>query len=363
MPKILFVATVPEHFRYFHLPCFRMLREHGYEVHIACADAQPLPDTDKQFAIPIGRSPLDPQNLRGIRALRKIIDGEQYDLIHAHTPMGGFVARCAAGKARRHGTRVLYTAHGFHFYKGAALTGWLVLFPVEWLMSFRTDTLLTINEEDYARAKARLHAKETVYIHGVGCDTARFVHDNGARDAMRAAWQIAPSDPVLVYVAEMNANKHQDLLIRAVKSLQRDWPTVQLILVGADHYDGTYKRLAEQLHAPVRFLGERRDVPDILSACDIYAASSLREGLPVNIMEAMAEGLPVVALRNRGHCALVRDGETGYIVDSQPQMEEKLRALLEDRALCRSFGENGRVRVADYDVHCVLRELQNVYFR
>ena len=364
MPKILFVATVPEHFRYFHLPCFKMLQEHGYEVHTVCGKAEAFPYTDKQFVIPIGRSPFDPHNVKGLRQLQKIIREGQYDIIHAHTPTGGALARIAAVHARKSGTRVLYTAHGFHFYKGASLLNWFVLFPVEWILSFLTDTILTINTEDYGLAQKRLHAKRTVYIHGVGCDTAQYRRaDEEERAATRAEWGVGPDDPLLVYVAELNENKHQDLLIRAVTALQSDYPRLRLLLVGPDHIGGVYMRLTLQQHAPVIFTGERHDIPRILACCDMYAASSLREGLPVNIMEAMAAGLPVVAMRNRGHCALVQDGETGFLVDTQSQMEEKLCLLLDDAALRQTLGENAKAHVADFDVRRVLKELEAVYFQ
>ena len=363
MPKILFVATVPEHFRYFHLPCFRMLQEHGYEVHTVCGREEDFPFTDKRFVIRIGRSPFDPRNLKGLRQLKKILREEQYDVIHAHTPMGGVLARTAAGGARRHGVRVLYTAHGFHFYKGAPLLNWLVLFPIEWVLSFFTDTLLTINREDHAFAEKHLHAKHTAYIHGVGCDTSRYYRaDADERAATRSEWDLAPDDPLLVYVAELNENKHQDMLIRAVTALQAEFPRLRLLLVGPDHIGGVYMRLTLQQHAPVIFTGERQDVARILASCDVYAASSLREGLPVNVMEAMASGLPVVAMRNRGHAALVRDGETGYLIDSQAQMEDKLRQLLRDASLREAFGNAARERVAPFDVQQVLQELEAIYF-
>ena len=340
-----------------------MLKDHGFEVHTACGKEEAFPHTDKRFVIPIGRSPFDPRNIKGLHQLRKIIREGGYDIIHAHTPTGGVLARVAALGARRKGTRVLYTAHGFHFYKGASLFSWLILFPVEWCLSFVTDTLLTINREDYALTQKHLHAKRTEYIHGVGCDTTRYYRaDDAERAATRSEWDIAPDDPLLAYVAELNENKHQDMLIRTVTALQNEYPRLRLLLVGPDHIGGVYMRLTLQQHAPVIFTGERRDIPHILASCDIYAASSLREGLPVNIMEAMAAGLPVVAMRNRGHAALVQDGRTGYLVDTQSQMEERLRALLENAALRRQFGDAAKAHIADYDVQRVLKELEAIYF-
>ena len=361
--KILFVATVPIHFRYFHLPCFRMLQAHGYEVHTVCCEAESFPYTDKQFVVPMGRNPFDPKNLAALRRLRGIIREGGYDIVHGHTPVGGLLTRLAAQGARKKGTRVFYTAHGFHFYKGASWFNWLVFLPIEWALSFLTDTLITINREDYDRACRLLHARHAAYIHGVGCETDKYFRLSGAeRNEMRAQLGLSPDDRVLVYVAEQNANKNQSLLIRAAKALSAQFPRLRLLIVGPDNFGGAYERLAKELDAPVRFLGERDDIAQILSVCDVYTASSLREGLPRNVMEAMAAGLPVIAVENRGHRALVREGETGYLVRDEQEMCDKIRVLLTDEALYRRLGEGARERVQKFSVQRVLSELSALYF-
>lgn len=363
MKKILFVATVPIHFRYFHLPCFQMLQAHGYEVHTVCCEAEEFPYSDKQFVVPMGRNPFDPQNRAALRQLRAIIREGGYDIVHGHTPVGGLLTRLAARPARRKGTRVFYTAHGFHFYKGASVLNWLIFFPIEWFLSFFTDTLITINREDYDRARRLLHAKHTAYVHGVGCETEKYYALSGTeRDEARRQYGLSPDDQVLVYVAEQNANKNQSLLIRAAKTLSAEFPRLRLLLVGPDNIGGVYERLAEELDAPVRFLGERDDIPQILSVCDLYTASSLREGLPRNVMEAMASGLPVIAVENRGHRALVREGETGYLVHDEKEMCDKIRLLLTDDELRRSLSAGALERVQKFSTPRVLTELSALYF-
>ena len=361
--KILFVATVPVHFRFFHRPCFKMLQEHGFEVHTVCRAAETFPYSDKQFVVPMGRSPLSPKNRKALRQIRQIVREGDYDIVHGHTPVGGALARLAARGARKNGTRVFYTAHGFHFYKGASLLNWLLFFPIEWALSFCTDTLITINREDFERAKRRLHAKKTAYVHGVGCQTEKYFRAEGEqRTKTRASLGLAPDDRVLVYVAEQNENKNQGMLVRAAKTLSDAFPTLRLLIVGPDNAGGAYERLARELDAPVQFLGLREDIPDILSVCDVYTASSLREGLPVNVMEAMAAGLPVVAMENRGHCALLRDGETGFLVRDEAQMCEKVRALLTDDALYGACSAAALERVQMFSSQRVLEELSHLYF-
>ena len=362
MPKILFVATVPEHFRYFHLPCFQMLEEMGYTVHTVCGEAEAFPHTARQFVVPMGRSPLDPRNLKAYFRLRKILREGHYDAVHCHTPVGGVLTRCAAIGLRRRGLRVLYTAHGFHFYTGAPLVGWLLFYPIEWLLSFFTDTLIAINREDYDRAVRRLHARQTMYVHGVGCDTSRFYRLEGeARDARRVSFGASPDDQILVYVAEQNENKNQGMLLTAAQSLADRFPRLRLWIVGPDHIGGRFEKIASKLDVPVRFFGERHDIPEILSVCDVYTASSLREGLPVNVMEAMAAGLPVVAKANRGHRVLVREGETGFLVENVLEMADRIERLLTDDALASRMRDEAQERVHRYDLQNVLSELRAIY--
>ncbi len=293
LKKILFVATVPEHFRYFHIPCFRMLKESGCEVHTVCGSDEKFPFTEKNFNIPIGRSPADPSNIKAVSELKKIIESENYDAVHCHTPMGGTVARIASRKSRKKGVRVIYTAHGFHFYKGAPLLNWLIFFTTEYLMSFMTDDLITINTEDFERGKRLLRAKRTSYVHGVGCDTSRFgKSENRSED--RRSLGLSENEKIVAYVAEQNENKNQQLLIRAVSLLSKEIPDIRLLIVGPDNMQGKYEELAKELSAPVSFLGRRDDVPEILSVCDVYAASSLREGLPVTSWRQWLHRFPLL---------------------------------------------------------------------
>ena len=153
MKKVLFAATVDSHIKQFHLPYLKWFKEHGYEVHVATNGKEVIPYCDVKHQISFERSPLKFNNIKAIGQLKKIIEKEQFEIIHCHTPMGSVVTRLAALKARKNGTRVIYTAHGFHFFKGAPIQNWLIYYPIEKLMARYTDCLITINEEDYEFAK------------------------------------------------------------------------------------------------------------------------------------------------------------------------------------------------------------------
>ena len=204
--KVLFVATVLRmHVLVFHLPYMRWFQEQGYEVHLCCANDTPdphpqVPYCDRWVELPFSRSPFSADNREVFRRLKQLIDAEDYALIHCNTPVGGLLGRLAARAARKRGTRVVYTAHGFHFFTGAPLKNWLLYYPAERLLSRWTDLLITINGEDYARAK-RFAAGRVALVSGVGVDLARF-RGPVDRAAVRAGLSIGPEDAVLITVGE-----------------------------------------------------------------------------------------------------------------------------------------------------------------
>lgn len=368
MKKILYVATVAEHFYYFHLPCFKMFKEKGWQVDVACHGERELPFCDNKFEIPIRRSPFDTDNFKAYGELRRIIKNGDYDIIHCHTPMGGILARLAAQSERKKGTKVIYTAHGFHFYKGAPKLNWMVYYPIELVMSMMTDCLITINNEDCEFAKKHLKAKRTVKVNGVGYNSDLYYKiSNGEKQSLRMKKGFPENEIILIYVAEMNANKNQGMLLRVMQRLKKDIPNIRLLIVGADNYDGRYIKLAETLGVSdcTDFLGHRNDACDLVHLSDIAVGSSVREGLPVNVMEAMACGLPLVLSDNRGHRELCRDGCNGYIVapNDDSAMAEKIKNIIYDKDLYNRLSENGIIFAGRFSKERVLNEMETVYDR
>ncbi len=271
-----------------------------------------------------------------------------------------------AKKARKNGTKVIYTAHGFHFFKGASISGWCIFYPIEYILARFTDCLITINSEDFSIAKSKFKCKKIELVHGVGCDNEKFCKASSEeKQIIRNNLGYSPDEKILIYVAELNKNKNQSLLIRVVKRLKENGKCVRLLLVGPDNSGGAYQKLAESLGIgdSIDFLGSRNDVDILLKACDIAVASSLREGLPVNIMEAMASGLPVVAADNRGHRELVKDTVTGFLTKPNDfsEMADRISALLDDKMLYDSMSENAVKAVIPFSKRRVLGELEEIY--
>jgi glycosyltransferase EpsD len=367
--RILFCATVDFHFRAFHLPYLKWFKEQGWEVHIASSGKLDLPYVDKKYDIPIQRSPIHKTNLSAYKQLKEIINKNQYKIIHCHTPMGGVLTRLAARGARKKGAKVIYTAHGFHFCKGAPLANWLLYYPIEKVLSKYTDTLITINQEDYQLAKKRrFKAGSIEHVHGVGVNTEKFQPVNASeKSQLRKQYGYKDDEFLMFYAAEFNKNKNQQLLIRSLELMKDQVPNAKLLLAGEGPLIRECQELSDQLGVEmmIDFLGYRKDIDSLLKMCDCAVGSSIREGLPVNIMEAMACGLPVVASVNRGHSELIDEGSNGYLIaaDNLEIISSRLIKLSQDRQLCQQMGTASQEKIKNYSYSKVLSELIVIYSR
>lgn len=366
--KILYCATVDYHFKAFHLPYMKWFKELGWEVDVAAAGEIDLPYTDRKYNIPIKRSPYDKSNIDAYRILKEIIDKNDYNIIHCHTPLGGVLTRLAARQARRKGTKVMYTAHGFHFCKGAPLLNWFVYYPIERYLSRYTDSLITINDEDFNLAiKHRFKAKNIEHVFGVGIDTEKFKPiDQQKKITLKQSFGYKSDDFLLFNAGEFNKNKNQQFLIHAIKRLENKHVNIKLLLAGEGETLEKCRKLATRLGVShmVDFLGFRNNIEDILPACDLAVASSFREGLPVNIMEAMSCGLPIIAVENRGHRDLVSHYKNGLIIKNWnvDKFAEQVRLLAYKNEFRTQLGENGRKMIVEkFSTKKVLMELSRIY--
>lgn len=318
--KVLFTSHVAN-FQKFNRPFMCWFRKQGWEVHYASMGEEEILDCDKSFVVSFTRSPFKLDNIKAYHQLKEIIDRENYDIIHTHTPMGSVVTRLAARDARKRGTRVIYTAHGFHFFTGAPLANWLIYYPVEKWMARHTDTLITINNEDYERAKRKFKT-DVQYVPGVGIDPKKFdiKMTKAEKTKLRRSLGLKESDFVMIYVAELSKRKNQLWLVRTLANFIKLHPDAHLLLSGKDSLNGKLHKVVDVLglRNNVHLLGYRQDIPQLMKLSDLAVSSSKQEGLPVNIMEAMYLGLPVVATDCRGNRDLVagvipQDDSDGFV--------------------------------------------------
>lgn len=369
MKKVLFCTTVLRTVQVFLIPYINYFKDSGYEVHVAGnKDIEGLEHSvDMLYNIPFQRTPFAKENITASRALKRIIEENNYDLVHFHTPVASFFGRWIAKSARKRGLKVLYTAHGFHFYKGAPFLNWVLYFTGEWLLAHFTDCLIVINSEDYNNAKRFLKAKRIEKVRGVGVELERFsrVYSDEEKADLRIAYGCSTDEFILTYAAELNRNKNQGILIQVVAQLRKAIPNIRLLLVGSDSLDGFYKSMAKELGVAdrVNFLGWRNEMPELLAITDVAVASSIREGLPVNIVEAMAAGKPIVASNNRGHRELIVTNKNGYIVctDNPAKMVEYLLRLYHKPQLRTEFGVANKEYIQPFALKNVITEMATIY--
>lgn len=366
MKKVLFTATTDSFVNQFLGPYLNYFKKEGYEVHVATSGNEVFKNCDKKHIIPFERNPFKNNNLKSIKKLKKIINKENYEIIHAHTPMGGVVTRMAAKDARKRGTKVIYTAHGFHFFKGAPAHYWLFFYPVEKYMSKYTDDLITINKEDYQIAKRKFKKTRVHYVAGVGIDKKKFDFKmtNKEKTILRSSLGLDDSDFILIFPAELNKNKNQILLINVMEAMVKKHNNIHLLLPGIDSYKGQYQNIVEEknLIKNIHFLGYRKDIPKLLKISNLAVSSSKREGLPVNLLEAMYVGLPMVVTDCRGNRDLVENGKTGYIVDKTDThiFQEKILKIYND-VIDKKFSKISSEITKKYLLESIMKDMVKIY--
>ena len=364
--KVLFTSHTAN-FQKFNRPFMRMLKQQGYIIHYASAGEEKVSDTDRHFNVPFERNPLKLGNIKAYFKLKKIINDEKYDFIHTHTPMGSVITRLAAIRSRKHGTRVIYTAHGFHFFKGAPIANWLVYYPIEKFMARFTDTLITINKEDYERA-TKSFKTDVRYVPGVGIDEARFsiMMSKDTRRKLRESLNLEESAFIMIYVAELSERKNQLWLIQSLAGYIKSNPDVQLLLVGNDNLASKCQKLVEklQLDSQIHFLGYRSDIPELMKMSDLAISSSKQEGLPVNVMEAMQLGLPVIVTDCRGNRDLIVDELNGYVValNDEENLVSKILQLKNNKALITRISANNKKESHSFSLPKIEAVMQGIYY-
>ena len=364
--RILYVTTVGTTMSFFK-DFIRQLASEGHTVDIATNEADyPVSSVYHELGcrvhhIDTSRSPFSFGNIKAVKQLKKIVFGGGYDLVHCHTPIAAACTRIACRGLRKRGVRVLYTAHGFHFYKGAPKKNWLIFYPVEKLCARMTDVIITINREDFAFAKRKLKAKRVEYIPGVGIDPDRFLPTEKSI-LKRSEIGVPEGAKMLLSVGELNKNKNHEKVLRAIAELKTE--NVHYAIAGKGALADELKRLAAELGIAerVHILGYREDVAELYGAADLFVHPSYREGLPVAVIEAMAAGVPVVASKIRGNVDLITE-EGGKLVCpcNVRGFAEAIDTVLSDKEMSEKMGAHNREAAKRYSTEAVSELLRKLY--
>lgn len=310
------VTTISDTANRFLGPHLQALRRQGHTIHLACRVVEPiksqiLASVGAVHDLPLSRSPLSLHNLHACTKLLQICRSERYDIIHVHTPVAAVVGRIAAAFSKI--PYVIYTAHGFHFYRGAPLQAWLLWFPIEWILSIKTDLLQTMNQEDFENAERFFRHPVHQKIPGIGFQPANDI--SLITSDLRDELDLEASDQVILSVGEINENKGHNLIVRALSLLPKSY---HYVLAGQGPNLDSLRTMSASLHLKdrVHFLGHRTDVLNLMTQAQTLVHPSIREGLPVTVMEALSQGLPVVGSDIRGLRDLVGP-ESGILVDTR----------------------------------------------
>lgn len=384
MKKALLVTTVSGFIPQFEMNNVRILQQMGYEVHYASNYHMPSYGKDNRrldgtgivrHQIDFVRSPYSLKNRDVYMQLRRLMEQEGFQLVHCHTPMGGVMARLAAHAS---GTGpVIYTAHGFHFFKGAPLVNWLFYYPMEKWLSWYTDQLICINQEDYERVK-KFHARDVDYVPGVGIDIEKM--DCAATtdvDVKKEELGLPLDRKLILSAGELIKRKNHESVIRAVAKMADR--SVLYVICGHGELDEYLKRLVKELGVEdlVKFLDYRPDILEIYRIADLFIFPSYQEGLPMALLEAMASGLPVVCSDIRGSRDLMMDKRsdkhTGWSLCSGGAMVERaddvnayagaIVRLLSEPARMEAGGRRNREEAELFSLERVESQMRQIYAR
>ena len=370
---MLLVTTVSGFVPQFEMNNVALLQSFGYEVHYATNYTTPeyTGNNDRlngtgiiRHQIDFSRNPFSTQNIRAYHQLKKLITSETFELIHCHTPVGGVISRLVARKQLN--TKVIYTAHGFHFYKGAPLKYWMLFYPVEKWLARYTDLLVTINSEDYKRA-SRFHYKDrgkAVIIPGIGIDTNVTNNMSNNRQEMLDKLGISKDTIILTSVGELSKRKNHKVIFYVIQKLKRKF-NITYLLCGAGTLETELKELAAslQIEENVRFLGFCNQIDEILRITDVFVFPSLQEGLSVAVMEAMRAGLPIVCSNIRGNNDLIEEGKGGHLVVPRDVdgFVKQIQDLILHSEKCDRMGRYNKDKIKDYDKAIVISKMRHIY--
>ncbi len=373
--KVLMLASVASMIDQFNIPNIRQLQRMGYEVHVACnfkegntCDGKRLSELQRilQDMRVVWYQWDCPRNINSVRkcvkAYRQLLTLtglHHYEWLHCQSPVGGALARLAA---HRRNIRIVYTAHGFHFYHGAPWKNWMLYYPAEVFLAHWTDVLITVNKEDYVFAKKRLRAGKIVYVPGVGIDTEKFsdVGMKGSRREFCRRYRIPDDALVLLSVGELNQGKNHRMVVKALQALRRT--NVYYLICGQGALKKELRAYANHLGIGQYLCmpGYQQHMSWIYQNADIFVFPSVREGMPVALMEAMAAGLPCLASDIRGNRELLCRQEL-FSLKHPEQLAAALKQMLDDGHLRQICERYNRKKIRGYHTEAVQKRMRKIY--
>lgn len=371
--KVLITASVQSHIAQFHNQLIDLLIKSGAEVYAAARDNLFEKDgieihsgVKEIFNIEFDRSPLSFKNIKAYKKIKNLINNTNFDIVHCNTPVVGILTRLASRRKFKKGKmKVFYTAHGFHFYKGAPILNWILYYSIEKILSRYTSKLITISDEDYNTALSKRFNCEIYRINGVGVDDEKFtIPEVSEIKSIREKNNFDIDDYIITCIGELNKNKNQIVLIETMRILIKDIGNIKVLLIGNGPLKSTYKDKIHEynLENNVILTGYRSDIQELIKISDLGLSLSKREGLGLNVIETLLAGKPFIGSKNRGHieilsnvdgCIVLENNTVSDLINSikkvhSMQYEEKLSKYL-------------RRSVEKYTLNYVKQQLKEIY--
>jgi len=346
LKKVLFVANSDRHIKLCHLPYMKLFKDNGYIVHVATNSLEEIPYCDKKIDLKLKRNPYSLFNVIALINIRKLVKKENYDLISCHTPVGGFLGRAAVvGRKKRVNTKVIYMAHGFHFFKKSGIISWLLYYPLEKFLSRFSDAVITMNEEDYNIAKSKFHS-DVYKIHGIGLNEERLeLKEKNIRKKLNIK-----NKYVVTYIAEISKRKRQLEFLKKLNKHKIDRDIV-FLFIGDSNIKNVEKIISK--YKNVKYIGFKGNIADYINMSDLIISPSSQEGLPQNILEAKYFNKVIIGTNIRGTNDLLGDG-SGILVDNLDEMIDKIVEVKHSNV--KPIKSN----ISDYKLHNVMIEIKEI---
>ena len=365
--KIAFIATVYKNLADFSMPHMKLLQSLGFEIHVYACEPRRKQDLVDMGVIchdlQMKRKPFHWHNISAIRKLSASLKEERFEMIHCHTPMGGVVGRVSGRLAQI--PRIIYTAHGFHFFKGSSRMSWLIYYTVEKMLAKWTDYLILVNEEDYIISKTFDVRKAVTWI-PEHTSIERFSIDINTDD-YRKKLDLSSSDFVFICVAELITRKNHIQIIESLSRIVKDgnYPSIKCLFVGEGELLHSLQQKVNdmKLKNVINFLGFRKDIPELLKISDVGILVSYQEGLPVFGLESIASGLPFITTDIRGSQDLVLDYENGIKVKPN-DIEATVKAMIyiiDNPTVLREMGLKSKNMALQYDELINIKKTKKIY--
>jgi glycosyltransferase involved in cell wall biosynthesis len=368
--KLLFVSNISNNVGSFVVASIAAAKKCGFEFYYAAnwdgATKEQIAEDEKKYGIKIvhidlDRSPYSTKNIKAYKQLVDLINKEKIDYIHCNTPVGGVLGRLAGEKCKV--KKIVYEAHGFHFYEGAPKKNWMIYYPVEKWLAKKTDAIITINNEDFERAKTfkLKNNGQVYYVPGVGMDLSQYNVPDTVREIKRNELNLKDTDFALISMGDLIDRKNYKIAIEVVAKLNN--PHVHYFICGKGPEEVNLKKLAENLGVDkqVHFLGFRNDIKELLKASDTFLFTSKQEGLARSLMEAMASKIPCVVSKIRGNTELIVNNENGFLCSGLDDYVNAIIKIMQSPDLAYKFKEKSSKHLNNFSIEKVIDCLFDVY--